>query len=356
MFKKFFLVFTLLIASGFIAKHAFAITMIPPSLEFDVTPNQQYKTTVKLFNEEERALNVYSSVANFGQQGETGLPSYDLNAPVTEGLASWIEVEKGPLTIEPGERIEVIVTINPPKTAEPGGHYAGVFFTENNPNETTGNAVGVTKGVGVLLLAKVAGEIKESGAIVDFVTDAQKYSHLPVQFSVRYQNTGNVHIRPSGSITITDMFGRSSGTIEVNTIKGATLPLAIRKYDATWEKSQNQQMSGSAWNQFWQAYRNEKTNLGFGKYTATLSLTAGRTGQVQNNAEISFWIWPWHMILVYAVIIVVAILVLWLLIRSYNRWLTKKVLQAKNIDVPVVKEPAKPSKKQSTSAKVEPKK
>ena len=276
----------------FAFKAAHALTLIPPSLEVNLTPGVAYKTSVKLFNEEEKQIVLYPSTANFTAKDETGTPGFNFNEPV-EGLSSWIQVDAGPYTIKPGERIEVPISINTPTDAEPGGHYSALFFAENPPDKAQ---IAIGSKLGVLILGRVAGNVVEQGSISSFtVENTEMLTRLPINFAIRYQNTGNVHLRPVGSIEIKDMFGKVKATLDVNTVKGATLPSSIRKYEATWDKSQLTQVSGSAWSKFWQEYRNERANYALGKYTATASLTAGETSKATSTNAITFWVWPWHL-------------------------------------------------------------
>jgi len=326
------------------ASPAQAITLIPPTLEFNLDPGKPYATVVKLFNEEERTLTLNAAVKNFGPQGETGLPAYELNEPV-QGFSSWIQLPDGDLTIEPGERIEVPVSVNPPDNAEPGGHYAAVFFTEK-PKTDDKAQVGIGKGIGILLLAKVSGEVVEQGGILEFSTLKETYANLPVEFLIRFQNTGNVHLRPTGTVTITSMFGKVIDTIQINQTKGATLPDSIRKYDGVWQK-QGGKTFGSG---FFNAYRNEMSNFAFGKYTANLTMAATGLTTVQDMKSVTFWVIPWHVIIVDGIAVIIIIILIVLLIRWYNRWLINRVLKAQENKKADKKAPTKPSDAQPVAS------
>jgi hypothetical protein len=303
-----------------------AVTLIPPSLEFNLNPGKPYETIVKLFNEEERQLKLYTQVSSFSAKDESGVPKYDLSDATTSGLSSWIQVDKGPLTIDPGERIEVPIKINAPATAEPGGHYAVLFFSENPPEEAQ---ITIGTKLGVLLLARVSGEVVEVGSIKQFAVDSNGLiTRLPVNFFVRFENSGNVHLRPTGTISISNMFKKNVAEIEVNQKKSAALPNAIRRYDASWDGSDTSAID-SAGTSFWSAFQNERKHFAFGKYTAHLSLVAGQENSMNKTATVAFWVFPWHVITVYGIVLIIIILALWFLIKQYNSWLINKTLQAK---------------------------
>ncbi|MDD5039659.1 MAG: hypothetical protein PHY34_00750 [Patescibacteria group bacterium] len=301
---------------------AHAITLIPPSLEISLTPGQTSQTIVKLFNETANTLQLYTEARNFTAQGETGQPTFDFNAEQV-GLSSWVSVEKGPIVIAPNERYEVPVTISTPSDADPGGHYASLFFTSTPPEA---GQIKISSKVGTLLLAKVAGDVSEQGSIAEFNVVGSKHvlNRPPVQFFARFKNTGNVHLRPTGTIAVSNMFGKVSDTIEFNAGRGATLRDSTRRYEAVWERGQVGDTAGNAWTAFWKEYGNEKNNFALGKYTAKLSVTAGTSDSVSDQASVSYWIIPWRVLLVWGIVIVIAVLLLILAIKRYNAWIVKK--------------------------------
>jgi len=316
----------LFILAGFLyAPVVKAVTLIPPSLEIGLKPGTEYKTVVKLYNETADPIVLYTETRSFTAKGETGQPDFDFESEPID-LSAWVEIEPGPITIEPGKRYEVPVTITPPVNADPGGHYATIFFSSAPPEE---GQLRISSKVGTLILARVDGEILEMAAISEFSTlDSQKvFNRLPVEFYARINNTGNVHLKPSGQVTISGWFVGDDNTIEFNPGQGATLPKTTRKYDLTWDKGTIVEKPGNFWSDFWQEYGNERNNFALGKYKAVLNLTAGTTGTAtitDNNAEITYWIIPWHILLVWLIVAVLGILVLLWLIKKYNSWIVQK--------------------------------
>ena len=51
---------------------------------------------------------------------------------------------------------------------------------------------------------KGAGDIYEKAEIASFSTDKYNFSSLPPVFDLRIKNSGNIHIRPKGELTITN--------------------------------------------------------------------------------------------------------------------------------------------------------
>lgn len=301
---------------------ALAITIIPPSLEFEAPPGQTYQTSVKLFNETDQTVVLYSEATNFGAAGETGRPSYRFEAdPV--GLSSWISVEQGPYTLEPSARVTVPITIAPPADAEPGGHYAAIFFSDQPSDAVQGGAVSVGSKIGILLLARVPGDVTEAGGIKEFFIEDKHTSlnRLPITFVTRYENTGNVHLRPTGLIEIQNMLGSAVSSLEFNPSNGATLPQTIRKYDTIWQKGAVDEAGG-----FWTEFKNERNNFAIGRYTASIDLEAGIDTEISDGAELTFWVLPWRVMIVWGIGVIFILVILWFLIKRYNKWVVAKAI------------------------------
>lgn len=317
--------FALILLGGFgycMIPAAQAITLIPPSIEIGLKPGKEYSIMIKLYNETEKTLELYTEARNFTAKGETGQPEFDFDGEPF-GITQWLDIEEGPIVIEPDKRYEVPVKINTPTDADPGGHYATVFFSTSPPDD---GQVTISSKVGTLILARVDGDITEDGSITEFSTLGAEsiYNRPPVEMFARYTNNGNVHLRPTGKITIENMLGSEVASVDFNTSKGATLPNVTRRYEAVWEKGPVTDVSGNAWTRFWKEYGNETANFALGKHTATLSVTAGTNGAVTSSQSLSFWVFPWRVLLVWGVVVLVVIVGVIFGLKKYNAWIVKK--------------------------------
>lgn len=309
------------------APQARALTLIPPSLEFSAKPGETIDTKVKLFNETAEVVMQYSSTANFKAKDETGTPAF-IDEPTTTDLASWITLEPGPFTLQPGERLEIPATISVPATAEPGGHYAAIFFSSRAPEQTEQTSqIGISTKLGTLILVRVDGVIRESGKVTTFTTADVKtfFSRPPVSFVLKMQNDGNVHFRPAGNVTIRNSIGGTTVELPVNIQQGAVLPASTRRFDIAWEKSANDAERGN----FFQEIAAEWRNFAFGPYTANVNLTYGQTSDKLATAAFSFWVLPWRLLLVSIFILVFAIWLIVQFVKRYNVWIVNKAKAGK---------------------------
>lgn len=329
--KKTIIAINLILGGLMFADPSLAMTISPPRFEISVNPGQQTEAVVKLINETDKEAVLYSSASNFSaEENEEGVPKfYDLKEG-EEGLAKWIGIEKGPFIIKPFETKEINFVVNVPNNADPGGHYAAIFFG-SQPSDSEGGAVGLTEKIGALILLRVSGDIREDGRLVEFKLDDSRpfYNHLPVNFFLLFENTGNVHLKPKGDIVITNMLGKNSSTVTINkdTISGGknVLPQTSRHFETTWTGGP---MKNTATG-FLGSLDSEIKNFAFGRYTGKLNLEYGSSGK-KSEAAVVFWVFPWHLLLVVFLGIVIVVSLLIIGIINYNKWVVKKALEQMN--------------------------
>ena len=323
--KKITLITFLVIGGLFFTQQALALTISPPRMELSADPGQKFGEVIKLFNETDSVKTIYTSTANFtAKQGEEGVPMF-LEVEENSGLADWIEIEKGPITLFPSERKEIPFTVSVPKFADPGGHYAAVFFGDKSP-EAEGGAVEVAGKLGSLILLRVSGDIKEKGRLIEFsLADGKDfYEHLPVSFVAGLENSGNVHLKPKGEILIKNILGFTSDKVEVNKRGGNVLPGTNRHFESSWLKTSFEGTPSG----FWQKLNVEKNNFALGRYKAELILGYGTNGE-QAIDDVVFWVFPWHLLLVSGILIALLIFLIILVIGRYNRWIVRKAMESR---------------------------
>ena len=322
---------TICIVGGmFLAQETMAFTVSPPRVELFANPDQKIKDVIKIFNETDEAITVYTSTANFtAKEGAEGVPKF-LTPEEKEGdLAVWIEIEEGPITLLPAERRIIQYSVNVPDHADPGGHYAGIFFGTQTDMGEGATGAGLSGKTGVLVLLSVAGDIREEGILGKFELKDERnfYEHLPVNFVIGFKNLGNVHLKPQGEIVIKDMFGRTSASIDINKRKigsGANvLPSTVRHFEGSWIKGDVEKEPQG----FLEKLKTEKENFALGRYKADLNLVYGINNDLVQSSVI-FWVFPWHLMLVSVIVIIILLAFIILAIKKYNRWIIKKARKA----------------------------
>ena len=296
-----------------------ALTVSPARAELTGDPGETISDSFLIINEQNADQTFYTSVENFESQGESGTPNFTASK---EGLPTWIKVEEK-VTLKKGERIKIPYSITIPKDAEAGGHFAAIFLSTVPPSLGDGQ-VSVGAKVGMLVLLKVTGNVKEDGGLLSFVIKEGKkvMTSIPINFVYRFNNKGNDRVKPEGSITIKNMLGNEVARLDANKSLGNVLPGSTRRFEITYGGIEAPPVSAP----FFDQVKFEKDNFALGIYTANLSLGFGNSGKAVSS--ISYFIFPWQLLTVVLVVALIAIIVLMLLLKQYNRWIIKQARAA----------------------------
>jgi hypothetical protein len=273
----------------------------PPLRDLKANPGQTVKTTVKVRNVTNNPLDVKAAVNDFTAAGEDGQPKLLLTDQETTpySIKDWITTISS-VTLQPKEQKTVNITMNVPSNASPGGHYGVVRFTGTPPGESS-NAVALSASIGALILVRVSGNIQELASVEQFYTAQNNhqrwlFEYGPVDLVQRIKNTGNVHIKPSGTVRVTNTFGRETATLKINEGGGNILPSSIRKFQQTLNKK-----------------------LLFGRYKAQADIVYGSKNTILVASTV-FWVIPYKLIAI--ILALIALLIFG--IKRYNRYVIKR--------------------------------
>ena len=260
------------------AQTAQMLTVTPPLYQISVNPGQLWQSTLKVVNSNDYPLTIYTEVVNFEAQGEAGQGKFipiigDSTERMT--LAEWIEIGNGPYVIPPEQTIDISFFVEVPKDAPPGGHFAAILVS-TEPPKISGDMIALktSQAITSLFFMRVEGDVVEKGDVREFSVLDRSLELPEAQFSLRFENRGNVLLQPRGAILITNMWGKERGVIPINsqTHFGNVLPKSIRNFNFTW--------------------KGEKSLTEIGRYRAEVSLAFGEQGSQSTNAVAYFWIIP----------------------------------------------------------------
>ncbi|HAM88807.1 MAG: hypothetical protein US83_C0006G0044 [Candidatus Falkowbacteria bacterium GW2011_GWC2_38_22] len=300
------------------AQEGAGIKISPVRIEEMVDPGQALHSEVSVTNESGEAKTFYVYLRDFKSEGESG--SARLIEPGTEEgnyLASWIVISNEGTLLQSGETKTFPFQVIVPAEVGPGGYFGAIVFGTEPPriqmeNEDKGAGMAIAQQTACLVLLRVKGDVYEDAQIVEFNTDKDFYSTpFSVDFTVRIENIGNVHIKPRGSISIKNMFGKEVSIVKINEKGGNILPKSIRNF------GQN----------FWNG------DNAFGKYTASLGITYGVSadegGQGKNSlvSVKTFWIIPWRILIPITLILLFISGTFMLFIRLYKNKAVRKAME-----------------------------
>lgn len=250
------------------ASSAFAVGVKPLRTELTINPGESQTATIKVINSENKTIKVTPDVEVFVANDEAGFPvNVELEDNDPRNIAKWITFEEPEITLAPNSEKETTFTITVPTNAEPGGKYASVVY---EPVVEEGEGLQIRSRVASLILVTVTGEENIDGELQGFdMKDAKVYSDNPVTFATSFLNTGNIHVKPTGEITLFDQEGNQlkeiarykdpetnkeilADSIPVNLSGGHVLPGSNRVFTSEWTEGVQE-----------------------GKYTAKLSFVFG---------------------------------------------------------------------------------
>lgn len=265
-------------------------TVVNPAIVQNLNPGTSAEGVTKVINESNVPLTFTIGVQDYIVADNKGtpnlLPPNTLNNKYS--AAAWIGVSPSTFTIKPGEKQTINYYIQIPRDAKPGGHYAALVYQPKV--DITANATGgvVNTQIGSLFYVTVKGPVKEQASFVKFFSNSfQEYG--PVKILTQIKNNGDLHITPTGNITLTGLFKNS--TYAFNDQKKSSTPIG---------------------NIFPETVRDFETSVGsslmIGRYKAVLLASYGINNNLPLTATLYFWVFPWRLALVIILIIVALIL------------------------------------------------
>ena len=323
-------IYVLAFAFYFFPVGAQAFTLTPTRFELKGNPGDVISDEMLLTNENENGEAFYTSFAKFEAQGESGTPAF---VDPKDGLGTWIKTEFNSVYLAPRQEKTVKFTITIPKDAEPGGHFA-VIFWGNSP--TSGpDGVSVGSKTGALVLLSVNGDVKEEAGLLSFNTLDKNFffKTLPVTMEYRFKNDGGDRIKPSGTITIRNSFFIPTEKLDANPVEGNILPNSTRKFSIDWVNYKHPAdyipPTGMFEKFFSEAYYQWK-NFAIGFYSAKLNLTYGaQDTHVAKTAY--FFVFPWQLSLVLVLVFIITYFIGRKLLRKYNRYIINQAKAGMNV-------------------------
>jgi hypothetical protein len=284
------------------------IQISPVTVDLNAEKANVYSLKITVTNVTAGDLVIRQLVNDFRAKDESGNAEVILDekdVDPTYSMKSWV-VPAGDMLLRAKESRVVNVEVRIPANAEAGGHYGVVRWSGYAPGQENGK-VSIAASVGVLVLARVNGATTESLLLKDFLLEqdgkpAWFIENGPFTLAERIENNGNVHVKPTGTVTVKDMFGGTVGTSQLNEPARNILPNSIRRFS---------QDLGQKWM--------------FGRYTAQLDATYGYDNKILTGT-MSFWVIPYRLIILILVVLVLLVFLFRFLLKRYKARIVKQAM------------------------------
>lgn len=285
------------------AKTSNGYQISPVRSEYTIEKGKSDTLTISIQNPSEVATTAKAIVNNFvASEDESGTPRLVLadNAQPPKNNFKTLISDIPDVTLASKEKKDIPVKITVPASANSGGYYGAVRFVP--ANATQESTVGLTASVGTIVLVTVPGDLKlkldvvqlsasQNGKPKSFITSGD------VDVLTRLKNSGDIHLKPFGRVTVKNMFGKIVASYEFNNKdpRANILPDSIRKFEDPLGKHSL-----------------------LGRYTIESNLGYSTGGGDLLTAKSSFWYVPVWAVLVLIVLLLVIIGGIYWLVRKLS--------------------------------------
>ena len=300
-----------------VTDQALNLSLSPISLIFNVDPGTTKTETIKVRNNGIETEYLETQIVTFEMvEGNPVIRPFQPG----ESHQEWVSFSEDRFQVKPGEWKSVEVSLAPPDDAGLNYNYAIIIRRQATPENQEGQTT-LIGAPAILTLANVTSDkaIREM-QVVDFSLPKIIFEYLPVEFTLTTKNTGNVFLAPFGNIFVDGNGQKDLAILSINPDTGYVLPGSERTFKVVWDEGfpvyKNQEEDGRAlkdeegnpvqklkWN------FSEADQFRIGKYTANLIFVYDNgTQDIPIESQVSFWVIPWKLLAISAVVVVLALL------------------------------------------------
>jgi len=274
-----------------------AVTVGPAKIEYRTNAGNVINDTLVLINEGETKQTFWPAFEKFTEMN--GEKQFFPGEPAE--LDNWIKLPES-ITLEPKEQKIIPFTIEVPKNAPPGGHFAVIWWGTAPEGQ---RQMSIITRAGILVYLQVSGDVNESAQLLKFAPEGGRliWGKIPENFIVLFKNSGNTYLKPQGEINVKNIFGNKLINLAVNSVNIILLP----------DGEKNLQINKKFY----------KSSFAFGFYKAELNLRWGDKPElIHKNAW--FFVLSWQQALFSIIILVLLLFGLKKSIRKYSQWIVSK--------------------------------
>lgn len=210
---KIFLTVCILVLA--VCVNAYCLNVSPSKIELSILASGIYEGVLEVKNSEEKNLEVklrtedwFQAVQGVAKENPAG--------------RDWLKINPLGFELKGKEVREVRYKVNVPKEAK--GELNAMIFVEGRPKEAGQGAISINTSIGVPIYVIISGTERYEAK----VEKVEAAGRLPSVFNVLINNSGNVHIRPTGFITVNKKGGGELFRVPLNEYHYPVLPNSSR--------------------------------------------------------------------------------------------------------------------------------
>lgn len=191
----------------------FGFSISPPSFELTANPGDRIENSLKIQNLSPNAIGINIKNENFYAYGNEGQITLTEDSS-TYSISDWIKYEQSSIVVNQNETYTFNFAIEIPSNTEPGSHYGAIVFSTADAGVQS-NGASVVQEIGAIVLIRIPGDIQEEANLISFNPVQSVFQDPVINLESLVENTGTVHIKPYGVLTITDILGNTVKTINI---------------------------------------------------------------------------------------------------------------------------------------------
>lgn len=305
---------------------------IAPKKTYTIEPGKTQKDTLTIRNlDDTKPLELSLRVVDFTFTNQGGTPKLLLGQDLpqtTWSLKPYLKVPQT-VTIPKGGSKTLDISVTIPANRGAGSLYSAIVYSTGAPD---GGNVGLAASGTTLVFTNIPGKVNQSlrlqkfGAYLEKPNQSPDYTFLtmdePQKMAYTLKNAGNVTEAPTGTITVTSMFGQEYLIDNVNP-NGSLALIDQTRLFSTCIKLKDEEVNIGGTQTTTKVC--ESPGLWPGYYSASLELFYGQNGNITQEIQgkASFWYLPAWFLLLMAVLLIALALAIWRLTVIVRRKLDK---------------------------------
>ncbi len=264
-----------------------SLEISPPTQDIDADPGKTIFVKAKVRNRSNSTIPITVRIEDFTAEGEAGQVAIVKNSPWS--VVNWTKLSPTDFSLKPNDEQTVTAEISIPPNGEAGGRYGAFVFSVTGPSQK--GTAGLAQEIASLFLVRISGPVDEKLALETF--SAPSFSEFgPINFSLKFNNGGNVFVKTYGLINVTDMLGHRVDDVVVTGTN--VFPGSKRAVLATLNKT-----------------------FLLGNYTATALLNYGSNNQPLTSVT-TFFVFPVRIVAGLVILLVLIFLMRKRLIKAFK--------------------------------------
>lgn len=302
----------------------FSVQVSPSPLVGTVIPGQMSTFDLKIRNTSAQPQTLKMGLRAFSIDSLSG--KVDLKNSPPDAVKDFVSFSNPTFNVAAGEIFNQHIKVNTPASAGFTYSFAVIIAQQNPPKSQAGQSA-IQGSVAVFTLLSVDRPGAISRLQLDRVTVGRHvYEYLPATFTVKLRNSGNTLVQPKGNIYIQRHVGDTKplAVLDLNSSSGYILPNSARSISSEWQtgfphyKTVTNSVGASEKKLSYEG--GDFSKLRFGKYVAKVVAVYSDGGRdVPLEADISFWVIPWRLLLICLVIVTVCVVGLVTILRKSTR-------------------------------------